>query len=102
MKNRIIFMLICCFAFWSGTTLQAEDIFNPENPGDPQSGLLKYSLTVSVTPQNGGETNFTVSKNRAGSEVYLSAYSNTNYIFRHWAIGDSIISTYSSFYNASA
>lgn len=98
MKNRIIFMLICCFALWSGTALQAEDIFNPENPGDPQAGLLKYSLNVSVTPQQGGETNFTVSKNRAGAEVYLSAYSNTNYIFKYWQIGDSIVSANRSFY----
>lgn len=72
--------------------------FNPGNPAEPSEAQVYHKLYVNSNPSNGGYFNVTSGNEyQEGSVVNLRAYSNQWFSFRNWTIGDSVISTYSSF-----
>lgn len=68
-------------------------IYSPSNPSDPQEQALKYQLSLVAEPMNSGSFNISNERLAVGSTNSLRAYSNTDFVFRRWTIGDSILST---------
>lgn len=75
--------------------------YTPSNPSEPSpyvAPVPHYQLNLISNPSGGGYFNINSGNSyEGGSVVYLRAYSNQWYTFRNWTIGDSIISTSSSF-----
>lgn len=92
MKNRIFFavslllMHLCCRAQIGGD-------YNPANPSDPQGPVLSYQLSLVAKPANSGSFNLSNERLAVGSSNSLRAYTKTGFVFKHWMIGDSILST---------
>ena len=79
-------------------TLVANFAYNPGNPGEPNEPQLYRKLYLKCNPSGGGYFNVdSGNEYQEGSSVYLRAYANQWYTFVNWTIGDSIISTNSSF-----
>jgi hypothetical protein len=81
-------------------TMPAHDVeitgvfkYNPSSPGDPQEQALKYQLSLRAEPVNSGSFNIYNERIAAGSVNTLRAYTNTDFVFKHWRIGDTILST---------
>lgn len=81
-------------------TMPAHDVeitgifrYNPSSPGDPQEQALKYQLSLRAEPVNSGSFNINNERFAVGSVNTLRAYTNTDFVFRHWRIGDTILST---------
>lgn len=70
--------------------------YRPSSPSDPQEQALKYQLSISATPINSGSFNISNERLVVGSNNSLRAYSNTDFVFKHWMIGDSILSSNTS------
>lgn len=68
-------------------------IYRPSSPSDPQEQALKYQLSLSATPVNSGSFNISNERLAVGSITSLCAYSNTDFVFKHWMINDSVLST---------
>lgn len=69
----------------------------PSSPSDPQEQALKYQLTLSATPINSGSFNISNERLAVGSTNSLHAYNNADFVFKHWMINDSILSSNASF-----
>ena len=67
--------------------------YSPQSPDDPGSPVLTYPLTVKAEPANSGSFNFTYDRVAAGFNNDIVAYPSTDYSFRCWTIGDSVVST---------
>lgn len=67
--------------------------YRPSNPTDPQEQALKYQLSLVATPMNSGSFNISNERLAVGSNNSLRAYANTDFVFKHWIIGDSVLST---------
>lgn len=67
--------------------------YSPSNPSDPNVGIPKYTLTMKATPSEGGSFNISNERLAVGSNNSLRAYANTDFVFKQWMIGDSILST---------
>lgn len=67
--------------------------YNPSNPADPYEQALKYQLSLRAEPMNSGSFNINNERFAVGSVNTLRAYTNTDFVFKHWRIGDSILST---------
>ena len=67
-------------------------IYRPSSPSDPQEQALKYQLSLTAVPMNSGSFNISNEQLAVGSNNSLRAYSNTDFVFKHWMIGDSILS----------
>lgn len=79
--------------------LTANYTYNPGNPSEPSEPQFYRKLWLESNPSGGGYFNISSGNEyQAGSSVYLRAYSNQWYSFLNWTIGDSVISTNSSFY----
>lgn len=78
-------------------TLTAVFKYNPDSPADPDSLGIFYRLTVEAQPTYGGTFNVNSAKMMEGHTTTLQAYSNTGYRFKGWKMGDSIVSTSSSY-----
>lgn len=78
-------------------TLTAVFKYNPDSPADPDSLGIYYRLTVEAQPTYGGTFNVNSAKVMEGHTTTLQAYSNTGYRFKGWKMGDSIVSTSSSY-----
>lgn len=94
MKKIFSFLLLSLLvqSVWS----QSGEGYAPENPGDPD---LYYTLTLEAAPLSSG----TVSPNSrqklsAGQSIYISASPRLGYEFKHWMMGDSLVSTERSYY----
>ena len=83
-------------------TMPAHDVritgvfeYHPVSPSDPQQPdtTRKYQLFISASPANGGSFNISNAKVAEGSHNQLQAYSNTDFVFKHWIMGDSVLST---------
>lgn len=73
--------------------------YDPANPPNPQIPETKYTISCAVSPLRAGSVNITDgTKYTAGQSVYVSAYSNTGYVFLHWSENGEVVSTASSFY----
>lgn len=68
-------------------------VYNPQSPSDPDEQPLKYQLSLTASPMNSGSFNFSNERLAAGSVNSLYAYTNTDYVFKQWMIGDSVLST---------
>ncbi len=98
---NICFLWMCQLALFGQARIGDNPDYNPTNPGDPQVPVITktYGLSTVVSPVGAGSTNFSGTAQYAeGKSVYVSAYSNTGYQFMHWALGDSVVSTFASFY----
>ena len=67
--------------------------YRPSSPSDPQEQALKYQLSLTATPMNSGSFNISNERLAVGSNNSLRAYANTDFVFKHWIIGDSVLST---------
>lgn len=67
--------------------------YSPSNPSDPQEQALKYQLSLTATPMNSGSFNISKERLAVGSNNSLRAYANTDFVFKRWMIGDSVLST---------
>ena len=72
--------------------------YNPSNPADPSDQSVRYQLSLRAEPENSGT--FKINGNNAnnerlavGSNNTLVATPNTDFVFKHWKIGDSILYT---------
>lgn len=81
-------------------TMPAHDVditgvftYQPSSPSDPQEQALKYQLSLVAEPINSGSFNISNERLAVGSKNSLRAYSNTDFVFKNWSIGDSILST---------
>lgn len=91
MKLRIfIAIFLCVMSVCSWAQIGGE--YNPENPSDPGAPVQKYSLTLTATPQDGGSFNFSNERVAAGSVNSLYAYASSDFVFKCWMIGDSVLS----------
>ena len=78
--------------------LVANFTYNPGNPAEPSETQFYSKLYLKCNPSGGGYFNVNSGNEyQKGSTVYLRAYSNQWYTFQNWTIGDSVISTSSSF-----
>ena len=79
------------------TTLLAQsgEGYDPENPGDPNPC---YRLNLEASPRTGGSVNNGSTQLLAGQTHYCSASPNFGYDFKHWMMGDSVVSTKKNFY----
>lgn len=75
--------------------------YNPESPGNPgeEGGTVEktYHLSVLVNPTGAGSV-YNTGDYKAGARVYLSAYSNSGFVFQNWTIDGTVVSTESYFY----
>ena len=73
--------------------------YNPDTPPNPEMPRPKFTLKVNYTPQQGGRLDTdTSSIVMAGSKVWLSAYSNRNFVFERWMENGETVSDLSSFF----
>jgi len=79
------------------TTLLAQsgEGYDPSNPGDPNPC---YRLYLEASPATGGSVNNGSTQLLAGQTHYCSASPNFGYDFKHWMMGDSVVSTKRNFY----
>ena len=68
-------------------------VYNPNSPSDPEDQPLKYQLSLTASPMNSGSFNFSNERLAAGSVNSLRAYTNTDFVFKQWMMGDSVLST---------
>ena len=79
--------------------LVANYTYNPGSPEEPNEAQLYRKLYLNCNPSGGGYFNVESGNSyQERSTVNLRAYANQWYTFQNWSIGDSIISTSSSFY----
>lgn len=67
--------------------------YQPSSPSDPQEQALKYQLSLTAVPMNSGSFNISNERLAVGSNNSLRAYANTDFVFKHWMIGDSVLSS---------
>ncbi len=92
--KKIFFLIAFSMAF---TTLLAQsgEGYDPSNPGDPNPC---YRLYLEASPATGGSVNNGSTQLLAGQTHYCSASPNFGYDFKHWMMGDSVVSTKRNFY----
>lgn len=66
--------------------------YRPSSPSDPQEQALKYQLSLTAVPMNSGSFNISNERLAVGSSNSLRAYANTDFVFKRWMIGDSVLS----------
>ena len=66
--------------------------YRPSSPSDPQEQALKYQLSLTAVPMNSGSFNISNERLSVGSSNSLRAYANTDFVFKRWMIGDSVLS----------
>jgi len=67
--------------------------YRPSSPSDPLEQALKYQLSLTAVPMNSGSFNISNERLAVGSNNSLRAYANTDFVFKRWMIGDSVLST---------
>lgn len=92
--KKIFSLFLLSLIVQSGWSQSGEG-YDPENPGDPD---VYYTMTLEAAPLSGG----TVSPNNrqklsVGQSAYVYASPRLGYEFKHWMMGDSVVSTNSSF-----
>lgn len=78
-------------------TLTAVFKYHPDSPANPDSLGIYYRLTVEAQPTYGGTFNVNSTEVMEGHTTTLQAYPNTGYRFKGWKMGDTIVSTSSSY-----
>ena len=78
--------------------LNANFVYSPDSPANPDSMALSYELSVEAQPKHGGSFNLEYATVQQGSNRRLYSYTNTGYRFIGWYLNDSLLSTANSFY----
>ena len=86
-------MAILLLSLFIPTWAQIGGDYDPNNPDDPGTPVLKYTLSLIAEPASSGSFNISNERIAAGRNNSLRAYTNTDFTFKHWMIGDSILST---------
>lgn len=86
----ILFVWMIVLSAWA----QSGEGYDPENPADP---TVCYILTMEATPRSGGSVDRSRVTAEAGQTVSCHATAKVGYAFKQWMIGDSLVSTESSF-----
>ena len=86
----LLFIWMIALSAWAQSGVD----YDPENPADP---AVYYTLTMEATPRSGGTVNKSRVSMEAGQTIYCYANAKTGYAFKQWMIGDSLVSTQSSF-----
>lgn len=97
MNSKIISILLLLLSYVPSWAQIGGD-YNPSNPSDPGVPEQKYTLTLDVTPANGGSFNVNSTKLSAGVTYGLRAYPNTDFVFRGWVVDGDTLST-STYYD---
>ena len=92
MRKSMICTIAMLLLFAAGA--MADDDFDPTNPPDPQ---LKYKLTVSASPAEGGYVSGGGSYQK-GTSVQVTTSARADYTFLYWMCGDEQISTERNFH----
>lgn len=87
--NIILFSLAAHF-----TLAQSGAGYDPVNPPDPD---VYYTLMLEASPRSGGTVSFERKKLSAGESTYINVSERLGYEFKCWMMGDSLVSTNSSF-----
>ncbi len=66
--------------------------YNPSSPSDPREQPLKHQLSLVAQPVNSGSFNFSNERIEERAITSLHAYANSDFVFRQWMIGDSVLS----------
>ena len=91
-------MLLYQLVIFGQSSYGVGDGYDPTNPGDPQTPVSSNTIQTVSSPSYGGSTNIsTITAYKAGQNINIYAYQNNNYRFVKWMIGDSVVSTESSF-----
>ncbi len=91
-------MLLYQLVIFGQSSYGVGDGYDPTSPGDPQTPVSSYTLQTISSPSYGGSTSISnITAFKAGQNINIYAYQNSNYRFVKWMIGDSIVSTESSF-----
>ena len=96
MKKFLSVILLCLFV--SVVWAQNGDVYDPVNPADPD---VYYKLMVEASPKKGGKVYSSAEQIPAGSAgagISCDATANAGYKFKHWMVGDKVVSTESSFW----
>src|SRR5574344_62400 len=78
-------------------TLTAVYVYDPSSPSNPDSVGSQHLLSTMSVPSQGGSFNFGTSLLAENSTINVYAYNNSNYKFKGWRIGDSLVSTSSPY-----
>ena len=78
-------------------TLEAVFEYNPDNPANPEAVGIRHDLTVVALPKHGGSFNVNNTTIEEGTSTRVYAYPNTGYVFKGWQLGDSVVSTNTSY-----
>lgn len=75
-------------------TLTARYEFRPDNPADPAmpDTTARYSFKAMVTPEGAGTVNVSTGRYAHGSQISLSAYVNSGFVFTGWYEGEELLS----------
>ena len=76
------------------TLAQSGAGYDPVNPPDPD---VYYTLMLEASPRSGGTVSFERKKLSAGESTYINVSERLGYEFKCWMMGDSLVSTNSSF-----
>lgn len=93
MKKYLSIIFLCLFSHLSWA--QSGEGYDPQNPGDPN---VYYRLMVEASPKKGGSVSpSSIHQISAGATTFCYATPKTGYRFKQWMVGDSVVSTASSF-----
>lgn len=98
---KYLYSFLIAWAIGLSAWAQSGVDYDPENPADPSAPptpAQSYTLTMETAPRYSGSVNNSTVTAEAGTEVYCRAYERTGYTFKQWMVGDSLVSTNSSFY----
>lgn len=84
----LTFLLCTCL----GLRAQDPNVYNPENPPEPEPNQTLYTLALETNPSG---TGYYYGNGRYTEDglVYVYAYAYSDYVFKAWMEGDSVVST---------
>lgn len=95
MKGRIhILAVLLMISLCSRAQIGGD--YDPANPSDPGTPELKYDLTLTADPEDGGYFNISSDRLAEGAKITLQAYPHTDHVFKRWIDGDDVLSTETS------
>ncbi len=92
MNGRIFIVILLLLSGMMGLAQIGGD-YNPSNPADPDAQPQEYFLNLEVAPKGSGRIDKSSERYAAGSIVYITATPYSNYSFKCWMVGDSVVST---------
>lgn len=95
MKSRLqILVFLLMLSLTSRAQIGGD--YDPTSPSDPGTPELKYQLTLTADPVNGGSFNISSERLSEGAKITLQAYPNTDHVFKQWITDGEVLSTETS------